>query len=131
MHKCLLFTAIGALICLGTVASAETLSGGPVYGGPSSAGGTVTCRVFNAGSGSLSLTTRQIFTNTGTAVTLSSDSCGVGIPPTQTCAYSAPITGNFAYSCRMFETSVDGNIRGVAEILSSGGVILNAVPLTR
>lgn len=131
MHKGVFAMAIAALITVGAGASAEPFAGGPVYGGPSSVGGTITCRVFNAGVGSLSLTTRQIFTNTGSAVSLSSDSCGVGILPGHTCAYSAPITGNLAYSCRMYETSVDGGVRGVAEVQSSSHAVLNTVPLTK
>jgi hypothetical protein len=64
-------------------------------------------------------------------VTLLSDTCNVGIPPAQSCAYSGPITGNFAFSCHMFETGVDGIVTGVAEIQSSGGTVLNTVPLTK
>jgi hypothetical protein len=60
MYTRVLFTAVAALIGLGTVAKSDTLAGGPVYGGPSSVGGTVTCRVFNAGQGSLSLDSREI-----------------------------------------------------------------------
>lgn len=131
MYRCILFTAIAALIGLGTGAKADPFAGGPVYGGLSSIGGTITCRVFNAGVGSLSLTTRQIFANTGSAVALSSDSCGVGILPGGTCAFSAPITGNLAYSCRMYETSVDGGVRGVAEVQSSSHAVLNSIPLTK
>lgn len=130
MYERVLFT-VAVLIGLGTVASADTLAGGPVYGGASSVGGTVTCRVFNAGQGSLSLTTREIVNNAGGVVTLSFDTCNVGISPAQSCEYGGPITGNFAFSCHMFETGVDGIVTGVVEIQSSGGTVLNTVPLKK
>jgi len=60
MYRRVLCTAIAALMGVSTVVQAEVLAGGPLYGGPASVGGTVTCRVFNAGGGSLSLDTREI-----------------------------------------------------------------------
>jgi hypothetical protein len=114
-----------------TVVQAEVLAGGPLYGGPASVGGTVTCRVFNAGGGSLSLDTREIVTNTGVAITLSSDTCAVGIPPGQSCASAGQITGNFAFSCHMFDASTDGIITGVIDIESPSGAILATSPLRK
>jgi hypothetical protein len=131
MYKRLTLTAIVTLIGLGTVAQAEILAGGPVYGGPSSVGGSITCRVFNAGAFPMAIVSRQIFNNVGGQVALSSDSCSGSLQPTKTCAYAAPITGNLAFSCRMFEEGGDDNVRGVAEVQDSSHTVLNTVPLTK
>jgi hypothetical protein len=94
-------------------------------------GGSITCRVFNAGAFPVEISSRQIFNNVGGQVALSSDTCNVSLRPTKTRAYAAPITGNFAFSCRMFELGADGNVRGVAEIQNSSHAVLNTVPLNK
>lgn len=131
MHKPLALAAFAAAVGLGGSAQAEMLSGGPVYGGPASISGTVTCRVFNFGAFPVTISLRQIWNNAGGLAALNSDSCGVSLGVTKTCQFSAPITGNFAFSCRIFERGDDGNVSGVAEIQAPNHSVLNTVPLQR
>ena len=123
-------TAIVALIALGGVAKADILSGGPLYAGsPAEIGGTVVCRLFNAGGFSVSVSSRQIWDNTGASVVLSSDTCGVAVTPGKYCAYTAKIAGNLAFSCRAVTNGVDNNVSGVIEIDNSANQPLQLIPL--
>jgi hypothetical protein len=123
-------TAIAALIALGGVAEADILSGGPLYGGASSVGGVVTCRFFNTGISNVTFSSRQIWANTGSSVSLISDSCNVAIAPGKYCAYSAGITGNFAYSCRAVINGIDNNVSGEMDIVvGAPAAVLFVLPL--
>lgn len=116
MYARLVFATAIILLMVTHGARAEMLGGGPVYGGPVSVGGSATCRVFNFGAFSVTLPTRQIFTNTNASVPLFADSCNVPLGIGQTCAYSGAITGNFALSCRLIATGTDTRVSGMAEI---------------
>lgn len=131
VHKPSALAAFAVAVGLGGAAQADMLAGGPVYGGPASISGTVTCRVFNFGVFPVSIAVRQIFNNAGGVATLNSDSCGASLASTKSCQFSAPITGNFAFSCRIFESGNDGNVSGVAEIQAPNHSVLNTVPLQR
>jgi|SRR5215470_4680200 len=123
-------TAIAALIALGGVAKADILSGGPLYAGsPAEIGGTVVCRLFNAGIASITVSTRQIWDNTGASVVLSSDTCTVAIASGKYCAYTAKIAGNLAFSCRAVTNGIDNNVSGVIEIDNSANQPLQLIPL--
>jgi hypothetical protein len=120
---------LATLICLGGAAQAADFGGGPAYGGRNSVGGSVTCRVFNFGTTAVSISFRQIFDNTGAMVTLTSDSCNVSLGPTKSCSYSAPISGNLAFSCRLRTVGTGTGISGLIEIQSVGNTVLTTVPL--
>ena len=123
-------TAIVALIALGGAAKADILSGGPLYAGsPAEIGGTVVCRLFNAGISSITVSTRQIWDNTGASDGLFSDSCGVPVTPGKYCAYTAKIAGNLAFSCRAVTNGIDNNVSGVIEIDNSANQPLQLIPL--
>ena len=123
-------TAIAALIALGGVAEADIFTGGPLYGGASSTGGVVTCRFFNAGTSNVTFAYRQIWANTGSLVSLVSDSCNVAVGAGKYCAYSAGITGNFAYSCRAVINGIDNNVSGEMDITEGApATVLFVLPL--
>jgi hypothetical protein len=107
------------------------LASPPVYGGSivNQGGATISCRIFNSGSAVVTLANAEIVANTNVSVDLSSNTCDGALAGKSYCAYSAPITGNLAYSClvRTVGTGV-GTLRGVGEI-HKGGTILNAVPM--
>jgi hypothetical protein len=112
------------------VTQAQILASPPTYGGQGGpVGGFVTCRVFNAGLGSVSITLRQIITNTNLSVTLAADTCNVTLASTHYCAFIANILGSFAYSCRLEATASASSLRGVAEVSTSAGEILNTLPM--
>ena len=129
---------LALLISLGGTAHADIFAAGPVYGGNTTdlTGGVVTCRVFNAGLTSATINLTQIWANTNVLVTPTANTCltnGVNPPlgSAKYCAFTAPITGNFAYSCRINAIGYDTNIRGVAEVYGVSGKILNAQPLLK
>ena len=122
---------LASLIGLSGIAQADILGGGPVYGGPASVGGQITCRIFNYGLSSVKITTRQIWNNTNAAETLVSDMCNAALQPTKYCAFTASIGGNLAFSCRVVATGNDVKISGVAEVKNSSSAILNTVPLQK
>ena len=124
---------LATMIGLAGIAHAATLASGPVYGGAATHGGTggaITCRIFNAGLTSVSITATQIWINTNSLVTPTSNTClTFPLGPEKYCAYTAPISGNFAFMCRITAAGTDTNLRGVAEVQSSFGNILNVQPM--
>jgi len=123
-------TAIATLIALCGVAQADILSGGPLYAGsPAELGGTVNCRLFNPGAFAVTVSTRQIWDNTGVSVVLAFDSCSAAVAPGKYCAFGAKIAGNFAFSCRAVVNGIDNNVSGVIEIDNSANQPLFVIPL--
>ncbi len=131
MNVRLTLAVLATLIGLSGAAQADMLGGGPVYGGPTSAGGQITCRIFNYGLSSVFISTRQIFTNTNVSIVPTSDTCNVALQPTKYCAFTATIPGNLAFSCRVVATGTDVKLSGVAEVKNSSSTILNSVPLSK
>ena len=127
----LTFAVLATLIGLCGAAQAEILGAGPAYGGSPSVGGRVACRIFNFGTTPVSITTRQIFTNTNVSIVPATDTCNVALGVAQYCAFEAPITGNFAYSCRVVAQGTTTNISGVAEIKLLNGTISTTLPLQK
>jgi hypothetical protein len=121
--------ALAMIICLGGAAQAAFFGAGPAYGGRNSVGGSVTCRVFNFGTAAVSINLRQIFDNTGAMVAVTSDSCNVSLGPAKSCAYSAPISGQLAFSCRLRTEGASTSLSGVLEIQTVGNTVLTTVPL--
>jgi hypothetical protein len=77
----------------------------------------------------MSITARQIWTNTNASVTPTSDTCNVPLASNQTCAYTLSPTSNLAYSCRVFAIGNDGNLSGIVEIQNSSHAVLVTTPL--
>lgn len=127
MYARFTLAALVILIGLTGAAQAQMLAAGPVYGGAGSVGGTVTCRLFNFGFSEVTIDVHQIFNNVGEKVELASDTCNVPLSSTRSCAFSAPIQGNFAFSCLV---RVDSDrVSGVAEIQNKINAVLTTVPL--
>jgi hypothetical protein len=125
-------TIASIAVLLGSASvEARTLASGPNYGGSTVRnGGTVTCRLFNAGTTTVSVNNRRLITNTNSVVPLSSDSCGAPLGPEENCAFSAPITGNFAYSCLVNASgSTVSLLRGSIDVTNTLNSLLNSLPL--
>ena len=119
MKSILAMTTI-AMLAIGGSARADIWSAGPAY--PGTPAGLVTCRIFNAGLNAVTVAVRQLFINTSAApIALSSDTCGPAVPPQGYCAFSAVVTGNFAYSCRVIANGIDNNISGAIDVRTSSG----------
>ncbi len=127
IRKMLVAGALLSSLC--SAAQAEILASGPVYGGPLSVGGSITCRIFNPGLVAVAISVRQIFTNTNVPIVLASDTCGVALAPNRYCAFTGRITGNFAHSCKLIVTGVEVDLRGVAEAQNGGAAVLNTMPI--
>lgn len=128
LYKRLALITLTALIGLGGAAQADIHAGGPVYGGPTSAGGAIFCRVFNFGTDSVSISTRQILAQDGTPLNPTFDNCNVALATGQTCVYAAAPITNQAYSCRVTDAATKSNLSGAAEILDSKGEVLSVLP---
>ena len=131
MKKHLGFVFGAMLLGFSGTAYADILASGPVYGGTSASSGTMNCRMFNAGTTVLFLTARQIFTNTNVSIALGGDTCGNAVNPNTYCAFTAASLGNLAYICKVTTSAAAPKLRGVAEFVTSGNVIINTLPITR
>jgi hypothetical protein len=131
MYKRLTLTALATLIGLGGAAQADMLASGQAYGGVSSINGTVTCRIFNFGLTPVTITARQIWTNTSASITPTSDTCNVPLASTHACAYAQSPTSNLAYSCRIIAAGTEVNVSGVTEIQNPSHDVLSVVPMHR
>lgn len=133
MHTRLIIASLIILSGFHETARSEIYAAGPTYGGNVAGliGGTVTCRVFNYGLSNVTISQRQIWTNTNALVAPTTDTCNVALPPNKYCAFGASITGNLAYSCRLVAAGVDAKLSGVTEIMSSSGAIMNSQALQK
>lgn len=118
-----------ALVAWGGSAHADIYAAGPGYGGNPS-GGIVTCRVMNAGLGTVNITLRQIITNTNVVLVPTGDTCNVPVPSAQTCAFTfGPIGGNLALACRLVVSGTDPHLSGSLDAQISGTSALFSLPL--
>jgi hypothetical protein len=83
--------------------------------------------LFNAGSGTAQITTRQIIANSGAAITPTVNTCASSLALNTACEFSAPIPGNLALSCRVTYNGAGAALRGVTEVTDIAGDILNDV----
>jgi len=104
-------------------AQASTLATGGVYGGNTQS--VAVCYLFNASSNTINVTTNQIIRQDGTSVALASDNCSA-LAAGASCAISANITNNQAYSCKFVFPESKGEIRGVLDIRQGGTVLINS-----
>jgi hypothetical protein len=114
LYKRLALTTLTALIGLGGAAQAQNAhAGGPVYGGPTTVGKTISCGVLNFGTGSVVISSRAIYAASPsgaapiavTPLTTNPGNCTT-LAPLQTCAYTAVMTtGDLTYSCVVSDQS--------------------------
>lgn len=116
---------------LGGVAHAEVLASGPVFGASRAFGGTITCRIFNAGLTAVNAAQRQIWTNAGVSATPTSDSDNAAVAPNNYCAFSFGLVSNFAYSYRIVTSGAETDVRGLAEVESTSGAIISTIPIAK
>ena len=120
--------ALATLVTLAGTSEAKILASGPLYSANGPAGGQFVCRIFNAGLTSVSMSLRQIITNTTVVLPLISDTCNVALAPGRYCQFIATIPGNLAFSCRAFVIGTDTEVRGTAQI-QNGATVLNTTPM--
>jgi len=132
LYKRLTLATLTAVIGLGGAAQAEIYGGGPVYGGPTSVGGSVVCRAFNFGATPITIPTRDIFNPAGAAAAKTFDNCNVDLPLGGSCAFAATIATNGAYSCRLVVVGPSSDeVSGAVEAQAPGGAIISVLPLQK
>jgi hypothetical protein len=113
-----------ALCCIGTKASAsDVLAGGPIYGGNTQT--TAVCHVFNSGGHPAVFDLVRIIDQNGNDAVLDRNSCSPSIDAARSCAISATIRKNLAYSCQMTMSTSKANLRGSMDIRGSGVILVN------
>jgi hypothetical protein len=116
-----------ALLSIGTVANAETLAGGAVYGG--FAQKLAACYLFNAGIGPVTVTTNSIYQEGIAApLALTTDTCNT-LAPGATCVIATNIGNNATHSCRMVVSPTGSDIRGSIELRDGQNNVLNNMEL--
>jgi hypothetical protein len=112
--------AVFFLIGWGSVAQADILAGGAAYGGPTQYTGV--CYLYNAGGGSVTVSSIHIYDEVGNAYITLSDSCTT-ILAGRTCRTVSRIFDGNAYSCKAVVSS-KANVRGRLELRKSDGTYL-------
>jgi hypothetical protein len=123
--------AVAALIALGGTAEAgETLTAGPTYGGAEQLvnGALVVCQLFNTGSTTAVISSRQIFNSSRGLIAAVGNTCTSALLPLKSCEYYAK-TGPGTYTCRAVIN--EGTLTGTMEIYSSTDQLLVSVPMTK
>lgn len=106
---------------------------GPLYGGQTEPGGSVTCRVYNFTTEIVELTVRQITDNQNVTIQdFDFDNCPTNnrLGGTRNCSFGLTIPGRLAYSCRVFVRGLDPRVSGVLEIQHANHNILAVVPMS-
>jgi hypothetical protein len=123
--------AVAALIALGGTAEAgETLTAGPAYCGAEQLanGALVVCQLFNTGSATAVISSRQLFNSSRGSIAPVGNTCTSALAPLKSCEYYAK-TGSGTYTCRAVIT--EGTLAGTMEIYSSTDQLLVSVPMTK
>jgi hypothetical protein len=122
MNARVIFASLALLIGLGSVAHADIYAAGPSYGG-NPTGGIATCRIINVGTTPVTVSLRQIITNTNAVLALVSDTCVGPIGANGNCAFSAAVGGNFALSCRAIVQGGDPHVSGTLDVQNPVGTV--------
>jgi hypothetical protein len=116
--------AAAALCCIEANANAsDVLAGGPIYGGNTQT--TAVCHVFNSGGNTAVFDLVRIIDQNGNDAILNKNSCSPSIDSSLSCAISATIQSNLAYSCQMTMSTSKTNLRGSMDIRGSGVILVN------
>lgn len=105
-------------------ANADILASGPINGGQSQT--TATCYLFNAGAGTVSISSEGIRRGASTApLALTHDFCGSTLASGASCVIQANTAFGDAHSCRFVVSPSGADVRGSFEVRDSIGNILN------
>jgi hypothetical protein len=116
-----------ALMSASLVANADTLSG-VGWGGPRQV--QAVCYLFNAGPGTVHITSKAIYPEFGTTLPpIVYDSCATSIAPTTICAVVATIPGEGGNACRFVLSPSGANVRGKLEIRDGSREVLTGIEL--
>lgn len=111
-----------ALISSGIAVDADTLAK-ITYGGPTQS--YAVCYLYNAGTGPVNLTTKAIYSEGGSALTINNSSCGATLAAGSSCGFSALVMPG-ATACHAVVSPSAADVRGEMQIRnSSNGVLVS------
>ena len=123
MKNSLMLAALALLIAGGAAeAATKILASGPVYGG-NAPGFIMSCRLFNAGTGPVTVTARQIVLSSNAPALITVNSCTGTLGASKHCLFAGSLAVNQAFACRAVVSGTNPVVRGTAQ-LSSGNTIL-------
>jgi hypothetical protein len=116
------------ILGMGVTAHAGILAAGALYGSPNQT--VAACYLYNAGTGPVTITTKQIFQDgRGTpAISLvsSSDNCPVQLAANASCGIGANIVSIYdAHLCKFVVSPSTADVRGGFEIRAGASVLTN------
>jgi hypothetical protein len=123
--------AIAALVALDGTARADIIASGPGDGGPAQSGGTVVCRLFNAGGSAAAVSAREIWSSFTGKVAPSHDECTGVLAAQKFCQYFLAPASRATYACRAVTSGLEENIRGTMLIYSTTGHLLLSLPMEK
>ena len=123
--------AIAALITLDGTARADIFASGPGDGGPAQSGGTVVCRLFNAGGSAATVSSREIWSSFIGKVAPSHDECTGVLAAQKFCQYFLTPASRATFACRAVTSGLEENIRGTMLIYSTSGQLLLSLPMEK
>lgn len=131
MNWRLAIAAVAALIMLGGTAEADILTAGPSYAGPGQVGGRVFCWLFNTGSSSVTISTRQILNSLrGPNSVALTNSCTATLLAGRSCEFFAG-TGAGTYTCRAITNGAENDVVGTMQMYNSSDVLLVTIPMAK
>jgi hypothetical protein len=118
------------LMGMSVAAHADILATGLLYADSSQ--NAANCFLFNAGTGPVTVSSKQIIREDGTPITLNfQNSCGTVLAPGRTCGIGGSI-GNAGYQCKFVISPSAADVRGNFQIRGPGGsfgVVLTSAEL--
>jgi hypothetical protein len=121
MRRVLAITVL--LLGLSGAVHADILATGAMYGGSTQT--LAACYLFNAGTGTVTVTSNQIIREAATNLALATDNCNV-LAPATSCRIATNIVSNLAHSCRFIISPSAADVRGVMEIRAGNTVLQNS-----
>jgi hypothetical protein len=133
VNRLLSIAAAIALIALGGTARAAILTAGPAYGGPGLVNMRVDCRLFNTGTTEVTISSREIWSNS-TPVGQLRNTCAGALAPGKSCVFfleiQGPTTGDRTdYTCRAVTNGIDNNVSGTIQIYTKQ--VLATMPMRK
>jgi hypothetical protein len=117
------FLTLAAMIAMMSPSvQADVLAAGSAYGGPSQT--QAVCYIYNAGTGPVSITSRNIFREPNINLALAYVGCGGVLAAGSSCGIAANVANNVAHSCRFVVSPSGADVRGTFELRDAAARVL-------
>ncbi len=112
-----------SVLALSPAIHADTLASGAMYGGLSQTNGV--CYIYNAGTGPVSISSRTISREPGTALAQFYNNCGAVLAAGSSCGFAANVVNSSAHFCRVVVSPSGEEVRGTIEMRDAQGRVLS------